>query len=635
MTDTYKEQLLNYLTGNLQIDYGSDFPRFSEISYINNNLYTYIASKVVSPQTSSYKLIKGKDSNGEELDEQILYGIDSNDNSSFIVILNVMFQPIQFINKYASGTKFGVFEELIIDDDGKFYGVEYRNNTNTRRFVMLNNILVKAENEANFKVILRQSYNLPNSLQTGTINKLIKKPLGNKYLFCATTSSSYPLAVELTINVGMENEWVEYTYTSNYCSIAGAWASWNENDEMVFKLAALYTSGSSGYLYILVNGNDSITLDSTFNLPEPTASWIQAVVLNDEVAYLSYCDTNEYDIYKQYVYKITDTMELIFTSPNTDVAMPGALMKSTLYTDGFNVFVSFNVPNANDTIDYYMGIVYNDNVYYINFGDLTYTTSQLLYATNTFHQFNLYSYYLQLGDTGYKAISIFNNFNYNGLPYSSVNGLVPNSAILKNNVGSTLFARNLYNKVVSDNVTISTLEIPNTLMNYNLGSITQIAQQELISKTNQSLILNNEIIDKNIYEVVDINFYNTINMVNRNDLSNQVTNIEGAIRINQSVSNVMVYEPDYYKVVADKIKINYSDSTYTITQLDISTQIQINTTASGDKYATYLFAIYTPTDKDITNIQIISNDEETIYTTILYNFGRSKYYTITQDVRVE
>ena len=621
MTGTFKEQLLDYLTGKVNMQSGSNHPTFSAISLYQNNLYTYISNHTVQPQTSTYKLIKGKDGNGNELDEHLLYGIDQYDNSGFIVILDVLLNPIQFINTYASGTKFGVFEELIIDDDGRFYGVEYLPDTTTRRFIMLNNILVKANNQNEYKVVLRQSYNLPASLQTGTINKLIKKPLGNRYLFCATTSSNYPLLVEFTINVGVANEWVEYTYTTNNCSISGAWASWDKDDNMTFKIACTYTNSSTGYLYVFNNTNDEITLENQFNLPEPTASWIQAVILNENTMYLGYCYTNSGGVYNQYIYKVTNSLSLIYTSPNTDIAMPGSLMKSDLYTDGYNAYVSFNVPKADDKIDYYMGIIYNDVVYYYNFGNLVYTTSQRLYATNTFHQFNLYKYYLQLGDKTYVAISVFNNLNYNGYPFSNIDGLIPNSAVLSNNIGVPIFARNLYNKVINNNVTVSTLEIPNSLMNYNLGNIYQISQESLISLTNQELLKEIQDINKNIYETVDINFYNTLTMQ-----SNGVGNMNGAIRINESISGGM----DYYSCQASKVRINYSDNTNFTIAIDPATQITIT-----NNIATYSFDIYAPTNKNITNIEIISYDENTSYVTITGTFTQGKYYRITQDVYVE
>lgn len=620
MTETFKEQLLNYLTGKIDKQSPANYPTFTAINIMQNNLYTYISNHTTQPQSSTYHLIKGKNGNGEELDQHLLYGIDEFDNSGFMVILDKQFFPVQFINTYSSGTKFGVFEELIVDDDGRFYGVEYLPGSSTRRFIMLNNILIKSSNQNEYSVILRQSYSLPASLQTGTINKLIKKPLANRYLFCATTSSNYPLAVEFTINVGEANEWTEYTYTTNHCSISGAWASWDNDNNLNYKIIGIYTSGNTGYLYVLYNNEGTMTVKNTFNLPDPQASWIQAVVLNEDNAYLGYCNTDNNGIYNQFVYSIGNSLSQIYDSGNTQIAMPTSLVKSTLYTDGINVYLSFNLPNEDDTIDYYMGIIYGNQVYTINFGDLTYTTSQQLYATNTFHQFNLYTYYLQLGDMVYNAISIFNNLNYNALPYSNINGLVPHDVILSSNYGFPLFARNLYNKVINGNVTVSTVEIPNTLLNDVV-----IGQQILRSETNQNLVQANEELVTNIYETIDINFYNTITMKNSNDPTNEINNMNGAIKINQSISNFI----DYSDTQATKVRINYSDNTHYIVAIDPSTQITIS-----NNIATYSFVIYAPTNKTISNLEILSYDETTSYVTIDGNFTPGKYYQVTQDVYV-
>ena len=221
-----------------------------------------------------------------------------------------------------------------------------------------------------------------------------------------------------------------------------------------------------------------MSLLSQYNLPEPTASWIQATILNSENIYLSYCDTDMNGVYNQYVYKVNSTLEQIFVSNNEDSVPPSYLLSSQLYNDGFNVFISYNLPKVNDKLEYHMGIIYNNVVYDNNFGNLEFTTSQSLFVTNTFHQFNLYSYYLQLGDMAYVSFSIFNNLNYNGDAYNDIDGLNPNSAVLYSSYNIPLFARNLYNKVVSNNTTISTVEVPNDMLN-----LQNIAKQSLFSKT--------------------------------------------------------------------------------------------------------------------------------------------------------
>ena len=180
-----------------------------------------------------------------------------------------------------------------------------------------------------------------------------------------------------------------------------------------------------------------------------------------------------------------------------------------------------------------------------------------------------------------------------------------------------IFARNLYNKTINSNTTISTINVPNT----NLNEVT-IAKQYLIGKTNYELVNNTQNITKNIYENLNINFYTTLNMSNENNPDNPIFNQLGSNRINLSVSNLL----DYNNTKATKFKINYSDGTY-LTQPIQPSQI----TYSNGIY-TYTFMIYVP--KQINNIQIISNDELTVYQTITGTFEINKYYLITQDVRI-
>ena len=389
---------------------------------------------------------------------------------------------------------------------------------------------------------------------------------------------------------------------------------------MTFKIVGIYTNGGSGTLYVFKNGENTLIVDKQLSLPNPTASWIQATILNENDLYLSYCDMDENAVYNQYLFKINDTLEQIFISDNEDVAFPGYLINSTLYNDGLNVFISYNLPKADNTIEYCMGIVFNGAVYTKSFGKLEYTTSQNLFVTNTFHQFNLYSYFLQLGDMCYISHSIFNNTRYNGLPYNNPYGLNPDSAVLYASYHIPIFARNLYNKVINGNTTISTVEVPNTILN-----LMNIAEQELISETNNVLVDNVESIITNIYETLDINFYNTLLMKNQNDPNNTIINNVGAARLNNSISRNI----DLIDTMASKIRINFDDNTSQIQTIDISNQISI-----VNEVATYTFNVYCPVNKNITNIEIISGDENTSYNTITGTFENGKLYTITQDVYI-
>ena len=153
-----------------------------------------------------------------------------------------------------------------------------------------------------------------------------------------------------------------------------------------------------------------------------------------------------------------------------------------------------------------------------------------------------------------------------------------------------------------------------------------ISNELLLSETNTKLVNANEKIETNIYETVDINFYNTINMRNDNNPQNSIMNSIGASRLNNSSSNLK----DYDNAKANKLRINYDDGSSSISSIDSSNQIIIDGTI-----ATYKFLVYNPGNKNIVNVEIISQDELTNYQTItLNNLSSNKLYEITQKVEV-
>lgn len=79
----------------------------------------------------------------------------------FVTILDNDFDIVQTITQYSSGTYLGIFEAINVGTDGNFFGIE--NNNGIKRFVMLNNIIAKLPSETEYKVVLRQSYNVPDT----------------------------------------------------------------------------------------------------------------------------------------------------------------------------------------------------------------------------------------------------------------------------------------------------------------------------------------------------------------------------------------------------------------------------------------------------------------------------------------
>jgi hypothetical protein len=220
-------------------------------------------------------------------------------------------------------------------------------------------------------------------------------------------------------------------------------------------------------------------------------------------------------------------------------------------------------------------------------------------------------------------VADYNLNNYNGLPYENINSLMTKKGRIINTDQQFIFARNLYNKYIRNNMTLSTLEVPNTLLNNE-----DMFYVGLIGDTNYYLFSNNAVlgtsITKNIYETVDFNFYNTLRMTDANGSTN-IENLDGATRINQSTSAIL----DYHNAQATKARLNFTDDTYNIITIDPTTQITIN----GNS-AEYSFIIYVPSNKSVKNLEIISYDETTVYATINGNFGVGAFSQITQTVSI-
>ena len=208
---------------------------------------------------------------------------------------------------------------------------------------------------------------------------------------------------------------------------------------------------------------------------------------------------------------------------------------------------------------------------------------------------------------------IYNPNQYNGDPYTNVDSLVPEYANLYSN-NELVFSRNLYNVTKQSNSTMSSVEVPYNYLN-DLG----IIQNDLISKTNQELINDYTNWNKNIYEIVDVNFLNTINVI---DEDTNISYLDSAIKVNNAITDGG--NTNYQNTPCTKYRLNYTDNTSSIgsiTWSDINDLVK-QTTIS-----------FIPA-KEVKSINLISNDESTIYMTINETFEKRKLYTITQKVRI-
>lgn len=622
MTEDFKEKLLKYLTGNIENQSGINEPQFGTVETITNNLYQYMIDNFDTPNQQLPYIIDIIKSNKNN--NYLCYG--NGYNFGFMIILDSNFQVIESTKEYSSGTTMQCFYILKQGADGKFYGVDYIPTqdftTENKRFIILNNILLKSNQQTNYQYIMRRTFNFPATYNIiknfSTVNDIIKNENGGQYLISGNylngNNDYNVITLELVINVGAANEWNEYkqnvedgqTYMYN-----GTWASWNGEGN----ISILATCSVDNTIYLLAKNGNALTTQSTYVLSSnPDDYVLKTVILNDTTMYsiVRYYN-NQNDDGIIYIYMIQNgQISLLYQSP-TYTTVVGNVLTWGLKTDFINTYFWY-VTQDGSNYSYYGGLIVGNNVY----STLIKTVADIypLSLQLSFNQYNLYTFTLQSANNLYKIPFVFNQFNYNGLPYENVNCIKPNSGILYDSNNKIIFARNLYNLNVNGNTTISTIEVPNTFLN----DVT-IAEQNLLSETNIVLNNNTQNITKNIYEVLDINFFNTLVMKNSNDPLNEIINNEGASRLNGSASHLL----DYSNAQAGKIKINYEDNTNNI--------FEVGTPTITNDIATYTFTIYVP--KSISSIEIISNDENTSYQTITGTFNVGSTYTITQNVRVE
>lgn len=618
MTNDFKSNILKWLTGNYSVETGNNVPQFNETTNQTNEFETQF--QTLFPNGYFIRgILQGQDANNNGVGYSIVYGLYYIDNTyttmkGFIVILDEDFDIVQSITAYSSGTQFGMIEILGVGDDGNFFLIE--NNSGTKRFVMLNNIIAKLPTEANYSVVLRRAYNLSGqSTNIETFTQIIKAPSQSKYLIVGNDSSQHVIATELTINVGSSNEWVDYTYTANMFTIGDAFASWDSQGNLIFKLAGFKITNYVNLTYGELSGNSTqgqtLTL-TTYGSEFTNANQYSVRKINLTQAYftITYIDSNNYNYayMKMFYFNNGSITELksVYTAAEMNIGIK-------LFKVGEETFYIYDYSyplNSNWLM--YVGKLIDNNFYESEVGSFETHSYSIMFMVQK--QFNLYNYFIQIGDIVYNIKQIYNSLNYNGVAYQSLDSMIPNSAVLKSS-GVEIFARNLYNRVVNNNTTISTLNVPNNFIND-----IQIDNELLYSLTKNELVNATGSYSTNIYEELMVNFVNTLLMANENDPNNIIENLSGSSRLNNSIS----LTKDYSNIKATKIKINYTDNTNKIQN--------ISWTLIDNYYQTDML-IYV--GKQIENIQIISEDENTIYQTIEGNFIVGKFYSIKQNVSIE
>lgn len=646
MTNEYKENLLKYFTGTINKTDQSNEPVFDNLITYNNDLATYIANNISGTfDDNKLMIIQGKDGTGKDMDSFILVGTQEYNSKyySFIVLLDKDLNPIQIIEKYTSGVMIGQIFSIKVADDGTYYFLEYNNANDKIRLILSNNILVKSQFQSQYFCKIRISYNLPDDIQDmyNTI-EVFKNNTGSYYGIIGATTDLLILET-LKIEVGEENVWTSYIYDfyipfeltllyeSGYCY-------WDEDD---FTFEAIFSEPGfdSSSLIRFYLGNENTIEYNTINTSNYVLNnsvghySVQIIAPNHEYIGVTSVefDNNDQQTGNQKYYLLelnNNNIKKIYEQSSTYTPNFQYVAINLKYKNGTIFYFSY-YPNGNKSnMDY--GLIFNRSAYKNTISDLT--QSSFYYFTETFAvtiQYNLVKYIMPMNNNIglYIGTQIFNVNNYNGSSYEGTYSVMPNSVNLYNN-NNVIFSRNLYNKMVYNDTCVSTLQIPNTMLN----DIT-ISKNNLMSYNNNIIVNDNTSIIKNIYETLDINYYNVIKMENRNDLTNIKENVKGAIRINDSANKTL----DVYRASASCVRILFQDqqdSTHTHEYIFRLNDTQITIT---NNVATYDFVFYCPTGYDFLYLQIVSGDSNTTYLTIdknNANFESGKYYRIQQEATI-
>lgn len=630
MTEDFKKNLIDYVTNNLEETSPTDKEIIEKITKIDGSIYTNFDVRLAN----NMSFIGGIINLDEEFSNlKVIYGSyrqSMNDNTGFILICDGYFQPIELIDTYDTGTPCRPFFKIYQDTDGTFYGIDHSLTPNTnaniqnaeKRFIMLNNFLTQINGSR--KLILRKSYTVPDSYKDIRVDKIFKNPNSADYVMCGAAGSSlyYSKVLTLKINVGTPSEWANYSISNEY---GGAYVNFNTNNEAYIEIININTSNRTllkwykGYTATTFTNQTLYTFSSRQDIR-------QAFFINQNEFYFVVSPRNYYDnMHLMLGHYNNGEINFIYDynyGPLDDFYNQSRWIFITTHKNElYYVYTEIADLSAEPQYQYKVYIQrYNGtwNPIKIYEGQLDGYNG---FDVDIMNNYNLLTWFVCPSGflTSIPNLTIFDikekyNINdYNGEPYVNSDVLVPKLSNLYS--GELLvFSRNLYNVTKQNNQTMSSVEIPNTYLND-----TEISQNDLISKTNIEMINNTTNWNKNIYEVVDVNFINTISVI---DEDTNTPYLPSAIKVNNAITDGG--DTNYQNTPCNKYRINYSDETTLVGELEWSSINKLNKTTLISFYA----------DKLINSIDLISNDETTVYINIPVEVEVGKYYTINQKVRI-
>lgn len=646
MTQELKNQILSYITNKLVPTDKDDTERLEKVYRIEKTEFEdFLPSDAGRIQMSG--VIKST-TNGN----YIVYGGYTTENYStanesnskgIIIILDRDLKPLKTIYKFSSGTLLRPIQKMIQIEDETFVAVdstifalrEYRPKiqTNTKRFIMLNNISVK-DTTNDYRVILRTSYNLPYS--NFYCIDMLKNPNSAHYvmagaMYIPVNNTHYDgiRIIELKVNVGEANEWTEKTAPTNRSWIYGGfYGEFDSDDNLTWKIV-MCKNASNNHLLVSWDGTNTIDImketSSIVPYVDSLAMSNQAEFVNKNEVYFvvnnqrwgSSVQPRYIGLYK-FDYK-TSSVKEIFYKYIGDFDYSSSREGIFITTLNGKLYINYcgEYDNTQYTANYYFQRLDNDVWSPILVrADGRYDMENMrVYTSNVYNLLTNVIFNSAMNNSWNFSVSkeIYNSNNYNGTPYTDYNSMIGDTGLLYGEDG-ILFARDLYNTTLLEGTTTSTIQIPNTLLND-----VDITQKKLKGETNTTLINDTRTITKNIYETLYINFIRSIAVKDEDTNTYYPTT---ATYVNQNI-NIGTKQNCEMSFVG-KVRINYQDNTLMQT---------LEWTYNVDHYETS-FVIDTHNEIP-TSVDFMSNDETTIYITKNLTLESNKYYKLSQKLRIE
>ena len=647
MTEEYKRQILDYITNYVN----KTFPNDSEI-FLEQEEISFDKWQEVIPENSIDFKFEGMIA-GNELTTNltVLYGgyrFSRQEIYGIIVLVDENFEPVKAIYEYSSGTKLRYIQEMRQAEDGTFYFIDdeafsYKDleqvMTSQKRFVMTNNFTIKNQLTNDYQVNLRTSYILSGNYVNFYCKNMYKDPNSAHYIFFGVSANQgaggeyayYTLKIiGLKVNVGSANEWT--MYENSLGKIYGSSIAMFEEDNVKFR--CLYCNNS-------VSTREVSCVSKTY-----TGSVVSTNITTFD--YQPYVDTNGYDnqsVFLSYddVYFVQNNQRWgISGSPNdkyiglykynfinniTTTIFEKYLgsyahsNKEAIYIEACNndLYIQYNTNIASRKADYYFQRLVNDTWNPILIGESKnfMLRDRSIYVKSNFNLLQVYLYTTAPQDPAWFQYLIkedYNPLNYNGTPYIDYDSLISEKGQIYSN-NKIVFARDLYNKNINNNSTVSTIQVPNNYLND-----ISLDLKKLISKTNLDICNEENITTKNIYEMLFINYINTINVIDE-DTGTLYPGVANYVNYNINVGT----EANCKSSFIGKAKINCNDNTC---------RTQILTWHWNTDHYEVAFTIDTTTTIP-TSIDFVSNDETMVYMTKQLDLEQNKYYVIKQKLRIE